>query len=90
MFYIFFYLGGITTALIIDYVNIVMPASGIKALYLNITGWNVYFIIVFAIPVLSLIIATMDSKFSMYEIYLELKASSVFDTFWDICFIIFF
>ena len=46
-FIIFFYIGGGISSLLIDYTDIVMPQSGLKAVELNIIGWNIYFIIIY-------------------------------------------
>lgn len=67
-FIIFFYIGGGISSLLIDYTDIVMPQSGIKAVELNIIGWNIYFIIIYVIPTLTLLLATKILTFREREI----------------------
>ncbi|WP_066402410.1 hypothetical protein [Aliarcobacter cryaerophilus] len=61
-FIIFFYIGGGISSLLIDYTDIVMPQSGIKAVTLNTIGLNVHFIIVYLLTVLTILLINTTSE----------------------------
>lgn len=62
-FFILFFIGGSLSALIFDYTNIIFPSSGMLSIETDIFSWSIYFIIVFLLPILSILVSNKIFKF---------------------------
>jgi len=62
-FFILFFIGGSLSALIFDYTNIIFPSSGMLSIETDILSWSIYFIIVFLLPILSILVTNKIFKF---------------------------
>jgi hypothetical protein len=61
-FGILFFIGGSISCLIFDIKNIIFPSSGMLDIHISILSWSIYFIIVFLLPLLSIVIISKILK----------------------------